>query len=272
MAGVLAHFASGDSEVLDVSNKLYSESYRKSYVIGLILPDLAKKGFINTKDDLERLFDGCDKEDIISWDEFEKYKKINHFNPMKGHPELQDSANPNLNDFIAAEFVDMKKPVWKAIFCHLYLDKAFYYKTYCTDTPKAMEDWTNSGHDPNDLFTQIWRDSEYSKDWYYGYDILDEWIEEEFKIIKTVGNILSPELLDELLKKFNIHVKKIEGEPKYMNLDNMKKCIYVSRLLARQTDEKSIEKIIRFFNMRDEEQIPGDEELTCFWSFFEGGL
>ena len=253
MAGALAHFAGSDPEVLDTSNNLYTSSYRKAYVIGLVLPDLAKDGIIKNEKDLEKFFEGCEESDIITQEEFELLKKTHHFNPMENHPELQDPANPNLEDLLSAPFVDITKPIWRGVFCHLCLDKGYYYKNYCTNKPKAMQDWVESGHALENWYvTDEWRKSDVAYDWYHGFDILNRWIEDNFHIVETVGEILSPELLDTILKGFHVTIPEhTEETPKYMNVENIKKYIFYSRLLARHTDKSNLEYIIRFFDERD---------------------
>lgn len=261
MAGVLAHFAGSDPEVLDSSNNHYSNSYRKAYIIGLILPDLAKDDIIKNKSDLDRFFQGCDESDIISWEEFELLKKTHHFNPMLNHPELQDPANPNLQDFLSTPFVDIKKPIWRGVFCHLCLDKGYYYKNYCTNKQQAMQDWVNSGHAQEDWYiTDEWKKSEVAYDWYHGFDILNRWIEDNFHIVESIRNILSSELLNEIFEGFHVTIpESTEEVPKYMNVENIKKYIFYSRLLARHTDGENIKSIIRFFEDRDNKTPDFDE-------------
>ena len=46
MAGVLLHLAMGDPQKTDPDNTAYNASFKKAYTLGLLLPDIAKRGFI----------------------------------------------------------------------------------------------------------------------------------------------------------------------------------------------------------------------------------
>ena len=46
MAGVLLHLAMGDPQKTDPDNTAYNTSFKKAYTLGLLLPDVAKRGFI----------------------------------------------------------------------------------------------------------------------------------------------------------------------------------------------------------------------------------
>ena len=46
MAGVLLHLAMGDPQKTDPDNTAYNASFKKAYMLGLLLPDIAKRGFI----------------------------------------------------------------------------------------------------------------------------------------------------------------------------------------------------------------------------------
>lgn len=54
MAGALLHLAMEDLDKLDPNNSEYSYSYKKAYALGLLLPDIAKQGFIGNIEDFNR--------------------------------------------------------------------------------------------------------------------------------------------------------------------------------------------------------------------------
>ena len=57
MAGVLLHLAMGDPQKTDPDNTAYNASFKKAYTLGLLLPDIAKRGFIRDAEDFDRIFE-----------------------------------------------------------------------------------------------------------------------------------------------------------------------------------------------------------------------
>ena len=80
MAGVLLHLAMGDPQKTDPDNTAYNASFKKAYTLGLLLPDIAKRGFIRNAEDFDRLFEGCAAVDILTYEEFRAFRKNHHFN------------------------------------------------------------------------------------------------------------------------------------------------------------------------------------------------
>lgn len=150
MAGALPHLAGANPDIFDLENGKYTMSYRRAYILGLFLPDMAKDGLIERiaekrnitpEQYFDMLFEGCEEEDMMTWEEFQEFRKTNHFNPSKDDPTKQDPVDPKLDEFF--EKVDKEKrqkAVWKGILSHLCMDKAFYYKEYCTRRSRAIKD------------------------------------------------------------------------------------------------------------------------------------
>ena len=108
MAGVLLHLAMGNPEKTDPDHAAYSASFKKAYTLGLLLPDIAKSGFIRDEEDFDRVFEGCSRDNILTYEEYLAFRKNHHFNPSRQNPSQQDTTNPNLKDFMAAEYVDLQ--------------------------------------------------------------------------------------------------------------------------------------------------------------------
>ena len=246
MASALLHLAMGDLDKLDPDNIEYSSSYRKAYVLGILLPDIAKRKFIDNIEEFHRYFNGCLEDDILTYDEYIEFSEIHHFNPNR-----QDTNNPNLRTFVETSYVDLRKPVWQGVLCHLMGDKAFYYKTYCADFQRAMQNYIN-GDKRNG---KTWVNSETGRVWYEDYDILRKPVEEEYKITEKLEKIISIELTKELQEKFNIKYSVEKTETEYMNWNNIKKYINKSHLLLKYIDNGEIEKILTFFDGEDIDKI-----------------
>ena len=138
MAGVLLHLAMGNPEKTDPDNAAYSASFKKAYTLGLLLPDIAKSGFIGSKEEFGRVFEGCSRDDILTYEEYLEFRKNHHFNPSRQNPSQQDTTNPNLKNFLDAGYVDLQTAVWQGVLCHLMGDKAFYFKSYCIDIERIF--------------------------------------------------------------------------------------------------------------------------------------
>ena len=111
MAGVLLHLAMGDPEKTDPENATYSASFKKAYTLGLLLPDIAKRGFIRKEEEFDRFFKGCSRDDILTYEEYLSFRKNNHFSPNGPKPSQQDTRNPDLEGFMDAGYVDLQKAV-----------------------------------------------------------------------------------------------------------------------------------------------------------------
>ena len=238
MAGVLIHLAMGDPDKMGDPEHMTSEN--RAYVIGLLLPDIAKLDFVRTKEDFDRLFDGCEAKDILTYEEFVEYSKNPHFTGNK-----RWTNNPNLKEMVDCPSVDLRKPVWQGVLCHNIGDKGFYYKNYCINDSKIREDFAKEG-----LEDAQWMQSEtahalYGKDG--DYNLLNKSIEDEFNVSRFLPK--------ELREKFGVGFSKAENKPTYMNLNNIRKYIYYTRLLAKHVDSINIAKVLDFFDNRDK----GDE-------------
>ena len=91
MAGVLLRLAMGDPQKTDPDNTAYNASFKKAYMLGLLLPDIVKRGFIRDAEDFERLFEGCSPDDILTYEAIQAFRKNHHFNPNRQNPAQQDT-------------------------------------------------------------------------------------------------------------------------------------------------------------------------------------
>ena len=73
MAGALLHLAMGDPRKWDPDSTEISASRRRAYALGLLLPDIAKQGFIRGPEDLSRYFQGCLAGDRPSYDVYLRF-------------------------------------------------------------------------------------------------------------------------------------------------------------------------------------------------------
>ena len=153
-----------------------------------------------------------------------------------------------LADFFSAGYADLKKPVWKGVFCHLMGDKAFYYKSYCVDDPRAMEDYRREVGEIEVWDSIKWRNSKTGRIYYEDYNILNRRIEDEFGVLERLRRILPGSLVNELLEGFAVVFSAAGDEPVYMDLENIRKAIAVSRVLCRRLEEGKAEEAIRFFD------------------------
>ena len=92
MAGVLLHLAMGDPEKTDPENSHYSSSFKKAYTLGLLLPDIAKRDFIGNEEEFNRFFEGCSRDDILTYEEYLSFQKNHHFNPNRQNPSKAESS------------------------------------------------------------------------------------------------------------------------------------------------------------------------------------
>ena len=254
MAGMLLHLAMGDPEKLDADHSEYSVSYHRAYALGLLLPDIAKQGLISGPDDFNRYFEGCSPADIPTWEEYLRFCRTHHFNPDPRNPAQQDTRDPKLDEFLRAGFVDLNKPVWQGVFCHLMGDKAFYYGAYCVDDARAMEDYRREVGEIEPWDPAKWRGSRTGRTYYEDYDVLNRCVEEEFGVLRRVSRYLSPALLEELLAAFHVAFSADRAEPLYMNLANIKKYLAFSRDLSRRKAENP-EDIPAFFTPQNLDAI-----------------
>ena len=230
MAGVLLHLAMGDPEKTDPENATYSASFKKAYTLGLLLPDIAKRGFIRNEEEFDRFFKGCSRDDILTYEEYLSFRKNNHFSPNGPKPSQQDTRNPDLEGFMDAGYVDLQKAVWQGVLCHLVGDQAFYNKYYCIDFERLWEDYTSEAGAIEVWDEDKWAGSRTGKVYYEDYNLLNRCIEEQYGVLDRASRILSAALLNEILSGFNVRFPNNDAEPVYMDLENIRKCVdYVRR-------------------------------------------
>ena len=225
VAGVLLHLAMGDPEKMGPENPVYSASFRKAYTLGLLLPDIANRGLISNEEDFGGLFEGCSPADRLTYEEYLAFKKNNHFNPNRQNLSQQDTRDPNLKDFMNAEYVDLQKAVWQGVLCHLMGDKAFYYKSYCVNFEQLKEDYTKEVGAIEVWDEDKWRNSEIGKVYYDDYNLLNRCTEDRYGVLERVGKILSASLLSEILTDFKVWFPDNNSEPVYMRVENIIQCI-----------------------------------------------
>ena len=231
MAGVLLHLAMGNPEKTDPDHAAYSASFKKAYTLGLLLPDIAKSGFIRDEEDFDRVFEGCSRDNILTYEEYLAFRKNHHFNPSRQNPSQQDTTNPNLKDFMAAEYVDLQKAVWQGALCHLMGDKAFYYGSYCIDFERQENDYAKEVGAIDGWDDEKWRNSKTAKVYYEDYNLLNRCIEEEYGVLGRARRTLSEPLLAKILSAFSVQFSSSSAEPVYMNWKNIRKCTdYFRRL------------------------------------------
>ena len=224
MAGVLLHLAMGDPEKMGPENPVYSASFRKAYTLGLLLPDIANRGLISNEEDFGGLFEGCSPADRLTYEEYLAFKKNNHFNPNRQNPSQQDTRDPNLKDFMNAEYVDLQKAVWQGVLCHLMGDKAFYYGSYCIDIERQQNDYIIEVGEADAWDDEKWRNSKTAKVYYEDYNLLNRCIEEQYGVLSKAGQIFSEPLLAKILNGFSVQFSSRSAEPVYMNWGNIRKC------------------------------------------------
>lgn len=260
MAGMLIHLAMGNRDKMGDPEHLTSEN--RAYVIGLLLPDIAKLGLIKTKEDFDRFFSGCEEKDILSYEEYIEYCKDPHFTG-----DSKQSRNPDLRAFVKLHLKDLKKPIWQGVFCHLVGDKAFYRNDSCINLSKIDDDFEKEG-----LSNKQWMESK-TANYIYGkdgdYNLINQFIENEFHVLK----FLSPELIE----KCNVQFSDAEKEPKYMNINEIKKCICLSRVLNKHFENGDVERVLNYFDYLEEEkkaasksQIELLERILPAVQFYEG--
>ena len=226
MAGVLVHLAMGDPEKTDPSHSAYSVSFKKAYTLGLLLPDLAKRGFFSEADDFGWLFEGCSPTDRLTYEEYLSFQKNNHFNPSRQNPARQDTRNPNLADFVKAGYVDLHKPVWQGVLCHLMGDKAFYHhKSCCVDFERLRKDYAREVGEIIQWEEKKWENSRTGKVYYNDYNLLNQCVEDQYGVLEKAEQIVSAPLLDKILTGFKVRFSDSSAEPVYMNWENIRNCI-----------------------------------------------
>ena len=235
------HLAMGDPEKMSSENPAYNASFRRAYTLGLLLPDIAKRGFISNEEDFGRFFEGCSQADTLTYKEYQAFRKNNHFNPNRQNPSQQDTRNPNLTEFMKAEYVDLQKAVWQGVLCHLMGDKAFYHKSYCVNFEQLREDYTREVGAIEVWDENKWGNSETGKIYYNDYNLLNRCTEDQYGILDRVRQILPAPLFNEILTDFNVRFPEDSSEPVYMSLENISKCI-------------------------DYFRKPGGDPITCGWS------
>ena len=247
MAGVLLHLAMGEPEKLDPEEKAYSTSYKKAYTLGLLLPDIAKQRLIRDHDDFNLAFEGCDETDILSYEEYLQFAGNNHFSPDPKNPEQQDTRNPDLFAYINTSYVNLEKPLWQGVLCHLMGDKAFYYKSYCADDQRAMKDFENEVDKIEVWDGRKWRKSKTGKIYYGDYDVLNQRIENEYHVLQKISHYFSRESFELMLKCFHVSFSDERDEPVYMNRENIRKYISVSRRMMKEIEKGGIDQILQLF-------------------------
>lgn len=219
------HLAMGDPEKMSSENPAYNASFRRAYTLGLLLPDIAKRGFISNEEDFGRFFEGCSQADTLTYREYQAFRKNNHFNPNRQNPSQQDTRNPNLTEFMKAEYVDLQKAVWQGVLCHLMGDKAFYHKSYCVNFEQLREDYIREVGAIEVWDENKWGNSETGKIYYNDYNLLNRCTEDQYGILDRVRQILPAPLFNEILTDFNVRFPEDSSEPVYMSLENISKCI-----------------------------------------------
>lgn len=233
MEGALIYLAMGYPEKMGDPNNMTSKNY--AYIIGLLLPDIVKSGFIKTKEDFDKLFEKCEEKDILTYEQFIEYSKDPHFTDS-----IRYFDNPNLRRYIECKFVNLRNPLWQGVFCHLIGDKMFYDKDFCINQTKIKEDFK-----AEKLNDEQWKNSKTANAVHGDYKLLDIFIQKNYPIMKY--------LTPELKKLFKIEASnseknsRIEQNPKYMNLNNIWNCIKICRNYARTTDIKREEDVVRKF-------------------------
>lgn len=235
MAGALMYLAMGYPEKMGDPNNMTSKNY--AYIIGLLLPDIVKSGFIKTKEDFDKLFEKCDEKDILTYEQFIEYSKDPHFTDS-----IRYFDNPNLRRYIECKFVNLRNPLWQGVFCHLIGDKMFYDKDFCINQTKIKEDFK-----AEKLNYEQWRNSKtanaiYGKDG--DYDLLNRNIQDQFHVLEY--------LTPELRKNFQIRISESGQIPKYMNLAHIRSCIYRARLIARSVDDENEKEVVKYFEKLEE--------------------
>ena len=250
MAGVLLHWAMGDPKILDPDDPAYGVSYKRAYALGLLLPDIAKQDLIGSRAEFERFFEGCSEADIMTYNEYLLFKLNHHFNPDRRDPSQQDTRDPKLQDFLSAGYADPKKPVWAGVLCHLMGDKAFYYGEYCVEDERAMEDFRREVGEIGAWDRNRWKNSETGRTYYEDYDVLNQRIEDQYKVLDRMRRILPASLLDELVNCFSVGFSAARIEPVYMNLENIRRYIALSHELCRgiaEGNEGDLEEALSCF-------------------------
>lgn len=232
MAGVLLHLAMGDPEKTDPENSAYTASFKKAYTLGLLLPDMAKRDFIRNDEDFIRLFQSCAAADLLTYEEYLLFRKNHHFNPSRQDPSRQDTRNPNLEDFLNTDYVDIRKPVWQGVFCHLMGDKLFYNQN-CVDFERLKADYAGEGGAPDKWDENMWGNSKTARAFYDEYNLLNRWVEEQYEVFSRAKKVLSELLLNDILDRFHVRFPDVGTEPVYMNVNNIKRCIAHCRSLIR---------------------------------------
>ena len=244
------HLAMGDPEKMDPENPDYTASFKKAYTLGLLLPDIAKRGFIGDEEEFGRLFEGCAGGDILTYEEYLAFGKNNHFSPNKQNPAQQDTRNPNLTDFLKAEFVDIHKAVWQGVLCHLMGDKVFYHRPYCVDFERVRADYVREVGAIVAWDEDKWGSSETSKVYYNDYNVINQRIEDQYGVLDRVRGVLSPALLSEILIGFKVRFPDENAEPVYMDLENIRRCVAhlhsANREIAGLNDEELAIKVREF--------------------------
>ena len=262
MAGVLLHWAMGAEEKTDPENGEYSPSFQRAYLIGLLLPDLAKQGLIDSRETLARFFGGCRPEHVPTYEDYLSFCSTHHFNPDPRDPSQQDTRNPKLEAFLAAGYTDLRHPAWQGAFCHLMGDKAFYYGSFCVEDARAMADYRREVGELPGWDGQRWRASKTGRTYYQDYDVLNRRVEEEYGVLDRASRLLDPALLEELLTAFGVRFSDARPEPLYMNLENLKRYIACSRRLNRNLETRGPAEALALFRGNALERVfrPIDSE------------
>lgn len=172
--------------------KMENLAYRK----GLNAPDYFKK--IKSKEDFDSYFEGCDKQDILSYVEFLEIVQNTHF----GY-----SSNPDIKEFLSLEFVDLGKDFWEGYLIHLITDKEIYKpENECIDWSKFQEEGSKKEILHND------------------WDITNQIVNNEFHIP------ILPEI-----EKLGL-VKYLDGTSRYVHPERVLDVIYKIRKIASNSD------------------------------------
>ena len=214
MPGYKVHDATGDPE------KMGNLSYRK----GLNAPDYFKGGYIRTHKDYINYFEGCEFNEIISYDEFSEISKNPH---LMDNPH--ETRNPSIIRFVNLPYVDLQNPFWQGYLVHLVGDKMFYGSEKYMNFTKFEADIANI-QKKEEAFRLLHND----------WDVTNAIVEEEFHIP------LLPEIEDLGI------VGYMRGDTAYINANSIIDFIREVRKITKNMDINAIEQYFAGFISKEE--------------------
>ena len=129
--------------------------------------------------------------------------------------------------------------------CHLTGDKNFYRGDDCVKESKIKEDFRKE-----ELEDKHWRESKTAQTLYGedgDYNLLNQNIENEFHVAAFLS--------DDLIEKFNIGFSKSGKKPIYMNLENIRECIYKTREICKFGENGDKEKYLSFYTEKEDNDL-----------------